>query len=76
MTSEPQFETYPREITGLNVMASQSYPIELANGRGRSPKRRVEVRAAVDIQSGEVRFYVDPADVPKLLRNTPDEASP
>lgn len=64
---EPQFESYPREINGLSVSAYQTYPVELANGWAMSSKRRVEVKAAVNTETGEVRFYVDPADVRKLL---------
>lgn len=62
-----EFELYPREITDLRVSASQTYPLELSNGRSMSPKRRVEVKASVNTETGEVRFYIDPEDVPKLV---------
>jgi len=67
------FEAYPREITGLSVSAYQTYPVELANGWAMSSKRRVEVKAAVNTETGEVRFYVDPADVVKLLPKRTEE---
>lgn len=68
MASQDDFELYPREITDLRVSASQSYPIELSNGRALSAKRRVEVKAAVNTETGAVRFYIDPDDVARLHR--------
>lgn len=66
--TDPEYETYPREISGLTVSADPTYnEIELSNGRTFSSKRRAHVTAAVDVQTGEVRFYIDPEDVSKLL---------
>lgn len=76
MAAREEFESYPREIADLRVSASQSYPIELSNGRAMSSKRRVEVKAAVNTETGEVRFYVDPQDVPKLIRTKPEPTQP
>lgn len=68
-----EFESYPRELTGLRVSAGQSYVIELSDGHTLSTKRRVNLKAAVDIETGEVRFYIDPEDVHKLLPRRTDE---
>ena len=67
MTDDQQYESYPREITGLRVSAAQSYLLELSDSHTMSTKRRAKVRAAVDVETGEVRFYIDPEDVKKLL---------
>lgn len=63
-----EYEAYPREILGLDVTTNDSVAaIELSNGRAFSSKRRVAVKAAVDVETGEVRFYIDPQSVGKLL---------
>lgn len=62
-----QYESYPREITGLRVSAAQSYVLELSDAHTMSTKRRAKVKAAVDVETGEVRFYIDPAEVQKLM---------
>lgn len=66
--ADEDYEVYPREISGLTVSTDQTYnEIELSNGRTFSSKRRAHVTAAVDVETGEVRFYIDPQDVTKLL---------
>lgn len=69
MTESGQgYEGYPREITGLSVTENSSNAaVELSNGTAWSTKRRVAVKAAVDVETGEVRFYIAPEDVRKLL---------
>ena len=63
-----EYEGYPREIGGLSVTeASSNAVVELSNGAAWSAKRRATLKAAVDVETGEVRFYIDPEDVPKLL---------
>lgn len=62
------FEGYPREIVGLQVTeGSSNASIELSNGTAWTAKRRVKLKAAVDVETGEVRLYIDPVDVKKLL---------
>jgi len=63
-----EYEAYPREISGLNVSVDQMYyEVALSHGRTYSTKRRVRVQAAVDVETGEIRFYIDPEDVARLL---------
>ena len=63
-----EYEGYPREIGGLSVTeASSNAVVELSNGAAWSAKRRAKLRAAVDVETGEVRLYIDPANVKKLL---------
>ena len=73
--SARQFELYPREISGLRVSAMQTYPIVLSNGRSMSAKRHAEVKAAVDTETGDVRFYIDLDELPRLM-NAQDEPAP
>lgn len=65
--NDQQYEGYPREITGLRVSAAQSYVLELSDSHTMSTKRRAKVKAAVDVGTGEVRFYVEPQDIAKLM---------
>jgi hypothetical protein len=68
------FEGYPREIVDLRVTEETSNgAIELSNGNAWSSKRRARLKAAVDVETGEVRFYIDPEDVKKLLPKRPRE---
>ncbi len=63
-----EYESYPREISGLRVSENSSNAaVELSDGSAWSAKRRATLRAAVDVETGEVRFYIDPQDVKKLL---------
>ncbi len=62
------YEGYPREITGLSVFEiSNGASVVLSNGTAWTAKRRATLRAAVDVETGEVRFYIDPDDVKKLF---------
>ena len=65
---DQEYEAYPRELAGLTVSTDQIYyELWLSNGRTFSSKRMARVRAAVDVETGEVRFSIDPEDVGKLL---------
>lgn len=65
---DQEYQSYPREIGGLTISENSSNaPIELSNGTAWTAKRRATLKAAVDVETGEVRFYIDPADVKKLL---------
>lgn len=69
-----EYERYPREITGLSITeTSSNADVVLSNGIAWTSKRRATLRAAVDVETGAVRFYVDPADVKKLLPKKPRE---
>lgn len=71
---EPEYEAYPREIDGLTAAVDQIYyELHLSNGRTFSSKRMAKVDARVDVETGEVRFFIDPADVGKLLPKRPAE---
>ena len=54
-------------LSGLSVYASGTYPVELSFGKRISARRRVPVRASVDVSTGEVSFYVDPEGI-EILR--------
>ncbi|MEN0072234.1 MAG: hypothetical protein AAGC63_14750 [Propionicimonas sp.] len=71
---DQEFEAYPRELSGLTVSVDQIYyELYLSNGRTFSSKRMARVRAAVDVETGEVRFSIDPEDVGRLLPKRPAE---
>lgn len=68
------FESYPREIVDLLVTEESSNgAVELSNGTAWTSKRRAKLKAAVDVETGEVRFYIDPADMKKLQPKRPRE---
>lgn len=72
---EPEYEAYPRELGGLTPAVDQIYyELYLSNGRTYSSKRTARVKASVDVETGEVRFFIDPADVGKLLPKRPVES--
>ena len=71
---EREYEAYPREIDGLTVAVDQVYyELHLSDGRTFSSKRMAGVSARVDVETGEVRFFIDPEDVPRLLPKRPAE---
>ena len=57
-------------IDGLSVFAGGVYPVELSAGKRINAAHRVEVRASVDVFTGEVRFYVDTDAVETLKRDS------
>lgn len=59
-------------LSGLSVYAAGMYPVELSFGKRISASRRVPVRATVDVSTGEVSFYVDPAGIEVLRRDAGD----
>lgn len=66
--NDQDYEAYPREIAGLSVYEESSRAdVVLSNGMAWTGKRQAKLKAAVDVETGEVRFYIDPADVKKLL---------
>ena len=58
------------QLSGLSVYASGVYPVELSVGKRINGQHRVPVLAAVEVSTGEVRFYVDPDAIEILLRDT------
>lgn len=59
----------PDIIKGLKVDAAGSYKLEISPGDAGLVSRlrhRVEVHAEVNATTGEVRFFVDPADIDTL----------
>ena len=76
MTDDDQeYEGYPREIDGLLVYENSSRAeIVISNGAAWTAKRQVKVKAAVDVETGEVRFYIDPGQVTRLFPKKPRES--
>lgn len=56
------------QLSGLSVCTSGTYPVELSAGKRISGRHRVPLRAALEISTGEVRFYVDPEGI-EILQN-------
>lgn len=53
----------------MQLFASATFPVQLADSVQYRSKRRLNVRAEVDPQTGEVRLFVDLPDLTAYLEN-------
>ena len=54
------------KIDDLVVYALGIYPVEISRGKQINSTKRVRLKASVDSESGEVKFYIDKKDINKL----------
>ena len=53
----------------LHLFASATFPVQLAESVQYKASRRLDIRAEVDPDTGEVRLFVDPEDLARLLND-------